>query len=184
MNDAIAFPGQIHLITKDEHLIQVAERMTSVREFGFDTETRPSFKKGDVFRVSLLQLATDSDAYLFRLHSLTKFEIIREILEHKDVLKVGAAIRDDLKGLQKVFKFTPQNFTELQDVAKKKGLSNFGLKGMTEEVLNVRLSKKKKLTNWEARELTDEQLLYAATDAWIGLKLFRTLVSQMEPVTS
>ncbi len=180
MTDAIAFPGQIHLITKDHQLAEFAEWAKSIKEFGFDTETRPSFKKGDFFKVSLLQLATDSDAYLFRLHSLTQFEILKATLEDSGVLKVGAAIRDDIKGLHKVFKFDPKNFIELQDVAKTKGLSNFGLRGMAEEVLNARLSKKKKLTNWDARELTHEQLLYAATDAWIGLKLYRTLASPRE----
>lgn len=178
MSDAIAFSGQIHLITSDRQLLEFGERLKSVREFGFDTETRPSFRKGDVFGVSLLQLATDSDAYLFRLQTLTKFDVLKDTLEDNETLKVGAAIRDDLKGLQRIFKFKPQNFTELQDVAKAKGLTNFGLKGMTEEVLQMRLSKKNKLTNWDARVLTNEQLLYAATDAWIGLKLFRALARQ------
>lgn len=147
----------------------------SVQELGFDTETRPSFRKGESHPVSLLQLATDSDAFLVRLHHVTDFGPIIEIFENKNILKVGAAIRDDLKGLRKIFPFNAENFIELQTVAKEKGLKNFGLKGMAEEVLQARLSKGPKLTNWEAQNLTDQQLQYAATDAWIGLHLYRTI---------
>ena len=139
------------------------------------TETKPSFKKGDVFKTALLQLSTENDAYLIRLHSITQFQTIKNVLENNQVVKVGVAIRDDLKELQKVFPFTPQNFVELQEIAKLKGLQNFGLKGMTAEVLQANLSKRAKTSNWEASTLTDQQIMYAATDAWIGLKLFRKL---------
>lgn len=173
----ILFPGRIHLIETDQQLIEAFRRLKSVTEFGFDTETRPSFRKGESHPVSLLQLATDTDAYLLRLRALTVFNPIQEILEDKSILKVGAAIRDDLKGLQKIFQFTAGNFIELQTVAKEKGLKNLGLKGMTEEVLQARLSKSSKLTNWDSRTLTHQQLQYAATDAWIGLHLFK-IISQ------
>lgn len=171
----IQFQGQIHVITNDQELSEFLPDLSSVKILGFDTETRPSFKKGEVYQVALLQLATETDAYLFRLHGITKFEAIKSILENPEIIKVGVAIRDDLKGLQKLFAFTPTNFVELQDVAKKKGLQNFGLKGMTAEVLGAQLSKGPKLTNWQAKDLTDQQLKYAATDAWIGLQLFNKL---------
>lgn len=171
----ISFPGKIHLISNDQELNSIASQLNSVTEFGFDTETKPSFKKGEVFKVALLQLATQTDAYLIRLHRVTQFQIIKNIFENEEILKVGVAIRDDLKQLQKIFKFEPQNFSELQDLAKAKGLENFGLKGMAEEVLQAELTKGPKLTNWEAKELTDQQLMYAATDAWIGLMIYRKL---------
>ena len=176
-----SFPGKIHLIKTDQELQAVALELAAVKEFGFDTETRPSFKKGEVYQVALLQLATENDVYLIRLHRITQFEIFKTVFENPAALKVGAAIRDDLKQLQKRFQFTPQNFIELQDVAKKKGLANFGLKGMTEEVLGATLNKGPKTTNWEAPELTDRQLLYAATDAWVGLKLYQKLMSDLYP---
>ncbi|PIS10166.1 MAG: histidine kinase [Bdellovibrio sp. CG10_big_fil_rev_8_21_14_0_10_47_8] len=171
----ISFPGKIHLINNDRELALVTQDLISVKELGFDTETKPSFKKGEVHKVALLQMSTDQDAFLLRLHSITQFDSVVEVFENPEVLKVGLAIRDDLKQLQKVFKFSPKNFVELQDIAKAQGLKNFGLKGMAEEVLNARLSKGPKLTNWEARSLSDQQLMYAATDAWIGLHLFRRL---------
>ena len=173
--DLLKFSGRIHLIVKDQELLAVANDLKAPKEFGFDTETKPSFKKGEVHKVALLQLATETNAYLIRLHGLTQFEVIKNIFENPDVVKVGVAIRDDLKNLQKIFKFDPKNFIELQTLAKARGLQNLGLKGMAEEVLNARLSKGAKLTNWEARELTDQQRMYAATDAWVGLKLFNQI---------
>lgn len=177
INSFISFPGKIHLIDSNEKLRLIVSELNSVKQFGFDTETRPSFKKGEVFRVALLQIATSDSAYLLRLHYLTEFQIIKNIFENDEVLKVGVAIRDDIKQLQKIFNFSPAGFVELQDLAKKKGLENFGLKGMTAEVLNSTLSKGPKLTNWEAKELSDQQLMYAATDAWVGLEIYKKLQS-------
>lgn len=171
----ISFPGKIHLIRNDQELL--AMNVGAPKELGFDTETRPSYKKGEVYNVALLQLSTETDAYLIRLHFVTKFQVIKDLLENKNIVKAGVAIRQDLKILQKTFGFNPQSFVELQDLAKAKGLKNFGLKGMTEEVLQASLSKRSKLTNWEARELSDEQLMYAATDAWVGLSIYQKLMA-------
>lgn len=173
----LSFPGKIHLINTDQELQASAVELESHKEFGFDTETRPSFKKGESYPVALLQLATDTDAYIIRLKHITHFEVIKNIFENPTVVKVGAAIRDDLKLLQKRFHFEPHGFIELQTVAKTKNLKNIGLKGMTEEVLQATITKGPKTTNWEVPELTDRQILYAATDAWIGLKLYQKLIS-------
>lgn len=171
----INFQGKIHLITNDQELANAEQNLNSAQALGFDTETRASFKVGEVYQVALLQLATDDDAYLIRLHGISRFEFIQSIFENQEILKVGVAIRDDLKSLQKIFKFVPQNFIELQSIAKQKGLKNMGLRGMTEEVLQASLSKKAKISNWESKKLTDQQILYAATDAWIGLKLYQAI---------
>ncbi len=169
------FDGKIHLIESDKDLEHFFGALNNSTFLGFDTETRPSFKKGDIFKMALLQLSNEEDAYLIRLHFIKDFTPIKILLENKQITKIGLAIRDDIKGLQKLFPFEPQNFVELQDLAKTKGLKNFGLKGMCEEVLNLALSKKAKLSNWENKNLSTEQLNYAATDAWIGLKIFQKL---------
>jgi ribonuclease D len=171
----LSFPGKIHLINTDQELSAVASELAAAKELGFDTETRPAFKKGEVYQVALLQLSTETDAYVIRLHHVQQFEIFKDIFENPNVVKVGVAIRDDLKQLKKRFQFEPANFIELQDLAKVKGLKNFGLKGMTEEVLNATITKGPKTTNWEAPVFTDRQIMYAATDAWIGLKLYQKL---------
>lgn len=173
--ELIQFPGTIHLIDNDAKADLLSERLRDVTELGFDTETRPSFRKGEVYKTAILQLATDDDAYVIQLQKLSRFDVFQRIFEEKATLKVGVAIRDDLKKLKQSFPFLPENFVELQDLAKSKGLKNFGLQGMTEEVLQARLSKKAKITNWEARTLTREQIMYAATDAWVGLELFRKI---------
>lgn len=177
----LRFSGQIHLIDDNAKVDALAERLSHVTELGFDTETRPSFRKGEVYQAALLQLATDNDAYLIQLQKITRFDVLKNVLEDKATLKVGVAIRDDLKKLKQGFPFVPENFVELQDLAKSKGLKNFGLQGMTEEVLQAKLSKKAKITNWEARVLTDEQIMYAATDAWVGLELFRKIRALQTP---
>lgn len=171
----LTFPGKIHLIKTDAELAAVSDVLLEAKELGFDTETRPSFKKGETYKVALLQLATETDAFLIRLHFINQFQVLKTIFENQNVVKSGVAIRDDLKQLQKIFQFTPQHFVELQGLAKARDLKNFGLRGMTEEVLQATISKGPKTTNWEAFELTDRQLMYAATDAWIGLKLFQKL---------
>jgi ribonuclease D len=173
----ISFTGKIHLITNDQELKAAASILNSFKAFGFDTETRPSFKKGEVYKVAMLQLATETEAFVIRLHYINHFQILKNIFENPDVLKVGVAIRDDLRQLQKIFQFMPENFIELQTVAKEKNLQNMGLKGMTEEILQSTISKASKMTNWEAKELTDRQVAYAATDAWIGLKIYNKLIS-------
>ena len=169
------FSGQIITITKDAEIAPAMDFLKEQRIIGFDTETKPAFKKGEYYGVSLLQLATDDHALLFRLHFLKDFSLLKILFEDKSVVKTGVAIRDDIKALQKLFHFTPHGFVELSDIAKERSMKNFGLKGMTEEILNLTLSKKAKLSNWEAHYLKNDQLQYAATDAWIGRKLYQAL---------
>lgn len=171
----IQFNGDIQLITKNEQLLSMLEKLQGVTMVGFDTETKPSFQKGEYHKMALLQLSTDTTAYLIRLHHITNFHQMIPFFENKNILKIGLALRDDIKGLQKIASFEPTGLVELQDLARHKKLNNMGLKGMCEEVIGHTISKKFKLTNWEAKELNQEQMLYAATDAWIGLKIYLAL---------
>ncbi len=175
MSTFLSFPGKIHLITTDAVLDQATEALSRAKVLGFDTETRPSFKKGVVHKVALLQLSTEEEAYIIRLHYVTRFDGLKAILENPDITKVGVAIRDDLNLLQKLFPFKPESFVELQSLAKIKGLQNRGLKGMSEEVLGQPISKGPKTTNWELSHLDQRQLNYAATDAWVGLMIYQKL---------
>lgn len=171
------FPGKIITVEKDEDIAPALEFLKSLDHVGFDTETKPAFKKGESYKVSLLQLASDEHAILFRLHYLKDFSLIKEYFENEGIKKIGVAIRDDIKSLQKIFPFEAKNFVELADMAKTSNLKNFGLKGMTEEVLKHTLSKKAKLSNWEAPVLRNDQLRYAATDAWVGLALYHAIIA-------
>lgn len=171
----LSFQGQIHLIETDDGLARASEHLLTSQILGFDTETKPSFVRGQVHKVALLQLSTETDAFVIRLHPLRQFQILTQLFENSEIVKTGVAIRDDIKTLQKLFKFEPKGFVELQDLAKEKGLTKFGLKGMAEEVLEGTLNKGPKMTNWELPNLTKRQLLYAATDAWIGLELYKKI---------
>ncbi len=172
----IFFPGKIHFISSNQDLQAVSGLIHKAKVLGFDTETKPSFKKGEVYKIALLQLATETDAFIIQMQRIHNYEIIKNIFENENVIKVGAAIRDDIKQLQKTFGFVPKNFIEIQTLAKSAGLQNFGLKGMAEEILNSTITKGPKMTNWQAVELTDRQIMYAATDAWIGLILYQKLL--------
>lgn len=169
------FPGKIIMINCDEEIAPALDMLRSDYLIGFDTETKPSFTKGEVYQVSLLQLANAEHALLFRLHGLKDFTLIKAIFEDENYKKMGVAIRDDIRALQKIFSFGPKGFVELSELAKSNQLKNFGLKGMTEEVLNLTLSKRAKLSNWEAKDLKKDQQNYAATDAWIGRELYIAL---------
>lgn len=166
------FPGEIIMINSDHEIAAALELLRSEPLIGFDTETKPSFRKGEVYQVSLLQLASADYALLFRLHGLQDFSLLKTFFENENVKKIGVAIRDDIKALQKTFPFEPKGFVELSEMAKSYNLKNFGLKGMTEEVLNLTLSKRAKLSNWESSVLKNDQKNYAATDAWIGREIY------------
>ena len=169
------FPGEIVMVHDDKDIASALSLLGAEGLIGFDTETKPAFKKGEVYQVSLLQLASADHALLFRLHSLNDFSLLKNFFENESIKKIGVAVRDDIKGLQKLFPFEAKGFVELSDLAKKQNLKNFGLKGMTEEVLNLTLSKRAKLSNWESHDLKSDQLYYAATDAWIGREIFLAL---------
>ncbi|MFT6604752.1 MAG: ribonuclease D, partial [Bacteriovoracaceae bacterium] len=142
---------------------------------GFDTETRPSFKKGEVYDVSLLQLSNANDSFLFRLNKFNFPQELADLLADPKIIKTGVAIRDDVIALQKLHPFEEAGFFELADEAKKQRYENFGLRALTAIFLRQRLSKKAKITNWEQARLTRAQLEYAALDSWVGLQIYHKI---------
>lgn len=167
------FEGEIRVIDRPGQVREVAKILAEQPVIGFDTETRPSFKKGVVNKVALLQLSTPGQAFLFRVNKVGLPAAIRKILSDPRIVKPGVAIRDDIKGLQEISPFSPGGFIELQDVAKDKGIQSFSLKKLTAIVLGFRISKSQQLSNWEASELSEAQQVYAATDAWTALKIYQ-----------
>ncbi len=171
------FDGPIHLIDSIDKLNTVLPKITELHRLGFDTETRPSFKKGRLNKVSLLQLSSPKEAFLFRLNHIGLPKEIRKILYNPDVIKVGAAIHDDIKSLQKIKPFKQQGFIDLQSIVGDYGIEVLSLKKLSAIVLDFRISKSQQLSNWEADELTEAQQRYAATDAWVSLQIFNKLQS-------
>lgn len=172
------FEGEIYLIDQLEDVEEVVEFLEDQVVLGFDTETKPAFRKGVFNDVSLLQLSTPDQAFLFRLNLLGFPDEIRHLLEDEHILKVGAAVHDDLKGLAKLTdSFYPQSFFDLNDELKKIGFQNVGVRNLSAMVLGIRVSKSEQVSNWEMGELTKKQRIYAATDAWACLKVFQELNS-------
>lgn len=167
-----SFQGEIVLIDSMQKMQLAVNELSRQKVIGFDTETKPSFKKGVVNKVALLQLSTKERAFLIRINRVGLPQEIADILANGEILKTGVAIRDDIKGLQKFRRFNADGFVELQDVAKDMGIQNFSLKKLTAIACGFRISKGQQLSNWEADRLTDAQQLYAATDAWAALEIF------------
>jgi ribonuclease D len=169
------FKGEIILVDNAETFLKVIPLLKGKKILGFDTETKPTFKKGVTHKVSLLQLATNDLACLFRINKIGLPDELIEILSDESIIKTGVAIHDDLKVLKAIRKFSPHGFIDLQTFVKDFGIQSSGLKKLTAIVLGFRISKGQQVTNWEAEELTEPQINYAATDAWVCHEIYNRL---------
>jgi ribonuclease D len=170
------FEGEIYLIDRADQVEEAVDFLESQTLIGFDTETKPSFRKGEFNHVSLLQLSTTEQAFLFRLNKIGFPDALRNLMEKENLVKIGAAVNDDLKGLGKLTdSFYPQSFFDLNDELKKVGFLNVGVRNLSGMVLKIRISKSEQVSNWESEILTEKQQRYAATDAWACLKIFNVL---------
>ena len=167
-----AYEGPLELITNSKTAMKAIDEIKEHKRLGFDTEARPSFKKGDNFKDSLIQIATENKVYLFRINLFKMPDSFVEILEDESIVKTGVAIIDDVKSLQRIVKFKAGGFVDLAHLAKENKLGNTGLRPLAGLLLGIRISKAAKLTNWEQKKLTEAQISYAATDAWISLLLY------------
>lgn len=167
------FNDRIVVVDTLDKLERAIAEMRQERILGFDTETRPSFKRGVSYGTALLQLSTPFAAWLIRINKLSVTDSIADILADESIMKIGVAIRDDIKGLQRCHKFEPANFIDLQDMARTAGYEDFSLKKLAAHIMGVRISKRQRLTNWEADTLTQAQQIYAATDAWVSLMIYK-----------
>ncbi|MEA1886145.1 MAG: 3'-5' exonuclease [Bacteroidota bacterium] len=175
------FPGEIVLVDNYKKLKKSIRILKSSDTIGFDTETKPSFRKGKVNSVALMQLSNRHQAFIFRINILGLPDELIDILADKSITKAGVAIHDDIKGLKNISDFTEEGFVELQDYVKQFGINSSGLRKLTAIILGFRISKRQQVSNWEARELSDAQLCYAATDAWVCYEIYKKL-SKHSPV--
>ena len=171
------FKGEIIVVDDQDTFKKVIPRFLNERVLGFDTESRPSFKKGTRNKVSLIQLATGDLACLFRINKIGIPEELVTILADPEINKIGVAVHDDLRFLKGVKKFSPEGFIDLQNFVKDFGIQSSGLKKLTAIVLGFRISKRQQVTDWNAEKLTEAQQVYAATDAWVCREIFKKLTS-------
>lgn len=173
---AIEFAGPIRIIDTERDIEAACRELRRAPIIGFDTETRPSFRAGVTYRVALLQLATQETAFLFRLNRIPLAKPLIDLLEDKQVLKVGAAVAGDLRALRLLRHFRERGFVDLQTLAPQWGIEEKSVRKLSAIVLGQRVSKAQRLSNWEAQTLTDKQTLYAATDAWICVQIYNRLL--------
>ena len=169
------FNGEIKVIQRIEDVTQAVEQLSSSEILGIDTETRPSFRKGTIHKVALLQVANEDLCCLFQLSCFGFAPDLIHLLSNKEIKKVGLSLKDDFFMLSKRHKFDPQNCVDLQDYAKEMGIKDMSLQKLFANVFHERISKSAQLSNWTAPIFTQSQKLYAATDAYACLKLYKEL---------
>jgi len=167
--------GPTHLVRTSQEVHAAVICLSQTVVLGFDTETRPAFKKGQKYSPSLLQLATGEEVFLFQLQQTGLPAALLAVLGNPAVVKAGVAPDFDLLSLQELQPFQPQGFVDLARIARHKGMKNQGLRGLAAVVCGIRISKSARTTNWANPDLTPQQIQYAATDAWIGREIFQRL---------
>lgn len=180
-----SFPGKIYVIDSvGAEFNRALAYLRSQKIIGFDTETRPTFTPSQPrYGVALLQLSGPDKAFLFRVNKIGMHRRLCNLLSSSKILKVGAAIHDDIRGLQRLRDFHPDGFTDLQKIVCEWGIRDKSVKKMAAIILGIRISKTQQLSNWEAEKLSDSQCMYAATDAWVCREMYLKLMrSERNPL--
>lgn len=172
----INFEGEVIVVESYDEMQQIGEYLMTFDVLGFDTESRVSFKKGEQNSISLLQISAGNRAFLFRLNRVNLTKHIIRVLESNKIKKIGVALKDDIRQLQIKGGFTPSGFVDLQKVVNNYGIGELSLKKICAIVLGASISKAQRLSNWNAQQLTEAQLVYAATDAWVCEQIYRKLI--------
>ena len=166
------YPGKIEIVDNPSKLESAITDLKKFPIIGFDTETRPSFRKGQNYNVALVQLATPDCCYLFRTNEIGYPKELIDLLENPSILKVGLSIHDDFHNLKKITKIEPCGFIDLQSFVKDFKIADNSLSRVFGVLFGQRISKGQRLTNWEAIDLTEAQQKYAALDAYACLKIY------------
>lgn len=160
------FPGRIIVVLTQEEAEKAVDYLMKADLLGFDTETKPIFKKGRQNKVALLQVSTIDTCFLFRLNRIGLCPAIVRLMETTEVKKVGLSWKDDLLSLHKRGDFKAAGFFDLQDHMRELGIQDMALAKLYANLFGERISKREQLSNWEADVLSEKQKNYAATDAW------------------
>lgn len=169
------FEGKITVIDKDEKISDAVNFLKSQKIVGVDTETRPSFKKGQTNKVALVQISTEDKCFLFRLNKIGFPAELQEFISDKGIKKIGLSLKDDFHSLNQRDTVTPLNFIDIQSIAKNYGILELSLQKIYAIIFDKKISKSQRLSNWENDSLTEQQKRYAATDAWACLKIYKKL---------
>ena len=169
------YQGPIHLIKRPEQVEQAVKQLEKEKILGFDTETRPTFRVGQSYLPSVLQLAGEQAVYIFQLRHCRLSKALRRLLANPKIIKAGVALDHDVQELNRLAPFKPAGFVDVGKLAKQVGCMNHGLRGLATLLLEFRVSKQSQTSNWARKTLTRAQIEYAATDAWVGRELYHKL---------
>ncbi|MFP4060756.1 MAG: 3'-5' exonuclease [Bacteroidota bacterium] len=175
-----SFEGEINIVTDDKGMDIALDYLYKCPVVGFDTETRPSFKKGSVNSVAILQLSDEHKAFIFKLKQIGLPDALASFLSDTRIIKVGAAIKDDLIKLRVLRDFEPGGFVELQSLAQVLKIESYSVRKLAGIVLGIRISKSQQVSNWESGELSESQIRYAATDAWVCFQVYKEFLKELE----
>jgi len=166
------YDGKIFIINRLQDVKTSCGILQKENILGFDTETRPAFQKGEYYTPSIIQLAGEKSVYIFQLHQVGFCKPLKQLLSNRGVLKCGVAIKHDLSQLNLLSEFIPRGFVDLGELARKSLVPHHGLRGLAAYFLHFRISKQAQLSNWNIKTLKKKQIIYAATDAWLGRELY------------
>lgn len=172
------FPGRIIVVQSESEAIKACSYLSKQKLIGFDTETRPAFKKGVSNKIALMQLSTDNTCFLFRMNIIGFPDCLADILTNEDITKIGLSLKDDFAAIRKRKDIVPANFIELQTFVKQFGIEDSSLQRIYGILFEKRITKGQRLTNWEADILSDAQKMYASIDAWACLRIYNRLRDQ------
>lgn len=167
--------GPVSVVRTGAELAAAMAKLAGQTLLGFDTETRPAYKVGESYLPSLLQLASETEVFIFQLKPLGLAEPLCELLADPTIVKTGVSLDYDIRELKKLAPFQAGGFVDLGNLAKKRDIKNHGLRGLAAVLLGFRISKGAQTSNWAADILAPHQVLYAATDAWVGRQLYLAL---------
>ena len=170
------FSGKIVVVVSESEARRAVDYLLSQPIIGIDTETRPSFRRGTNYKVSLLQVSSHEVCFLFRLNHIKLCEPVKQLLEDERVMKVGLSLHDDISALMKLEQFKPGNFFDLQKHVGEIGIEDLSLQKIYANLFGEKISKNQRLTNWEADILSEKQKVYAATDAWSCIMIYEELM--------
>lgn len=173
----LAFDGAIHVVESEKDCSDAVQELTNQKILGFDTEKKPTFRKGEYNPTAMIQLSSIDQAFLFRLNKIGYPKPLFDLMGNPNVTKLGISIDDDIKELEKLSRFNPSGFQDVNDIAKAIGVKHIGVKKLAAIFLNQRISKGQQTSNWENETLTASQQRYAATDAWICLRIYQEIAN-------
>jgi len=176
------YEGKIVVIEQKEKIIEAMNIVRQCAVCGFDTESLPSFKKGETHGVALLQIATQEVVFLIRLNKTGLTSDIVRFFEDPKICKVGIALRDDMQRLNKLHPIAPKNMIDLNEYCPKLGFESIGAKKLAALILGFRISKGQQTSNWELPTLSQAQQIYAATDAWICREIYLKLIDNEQEI--